>query len=93
MSSARTILYLALLGSMGQAGAETPYRHEYLNGGYFEGVPDAGNAPERGDNGAGDEEAAHAKNTKNDSNAESHVQTSKRPREIAIPVEKTAMPN
>jgi len=89
MSSARTILYLALLGSMSQAGAETPYRHEYLNGGHFEGVPDAGNATERGDNGARGEETAHAKNN---SDAESHVK-SKQPREIAIPVEKTAMPN
>ncbi|MDA8260526.1 MAG: hypothetical protein M0Z99_33655 [Betaproteobacteria bacterium] len=90
MSSAQIILYLAMLGSMSQAGAETPYQHEYLNGGYFDGVPDARNAAERGDNGTGDGGTAHAKNN---SDAEPHVQTSKQSRGIAISVEKTAMPN
>lgn len=41
MHTARTVLCCALLGLAGQAGADdTPYKHEYLNGGYFEGVPE-----------------------------------------------------
>ncbi len=45
MYAARNVLCFALPGAVAQAGAdETPYRHEYLNGGYFEGAPDAGNA-------------------------------------------------
>lgn len=45
MYTARTVLCFALLGLAGQAGAETPYRHEYLNGGYFEVEPEVAQAP------------------------------------------------
>lgn len=42
MYTARIVLCFALLGAAAQACAEdTPYRHEYLNGGYFEGASDA----------------------------------------------------
>ncbi|MBT9538583.1 hypothetical protein [Thiobacillus sp.] len=44
MHTARIVFCFALLGLAGPAGAEdTPYKHEYLNGGYFEGAPEAGN--------------------------------------------------
>lgn len=45
MHTARTVICCALLGLAGQAGADdTPYKHEYLNGGYFEGVPEVAQA-------------------------------------------------
>jgi hypothetical protein len=45
MYPARIVLCFALLGAAAQACAEdTPYRHEYLNGGYFEGAPGAAQA-------------------------------------------------
>ncbi|MDO9008389.1 MAG: hypothetical protein Q8S73_10875 [Deltaproteobacteria bacterium] len=50
MHTARIVFCFALLGLAGQAAAEeTPYKHEYLNGGYFEGASDAGQAAAPGD--------------------------------------------
>lgn len=46
MYIARTFLCGALLGLAVQAGADdTPYKHDYINGGNFDGAPEAAQAP------------------------------------------------